>query len=221
MYRPWFTSLPGVEICAVELPGRERRLAEPPIPNIEPLLEAMVPAVQELLAVDNAPYALFGHSMGAIIVFELARRLAAVEARPPSRLFLSSFRAPHLSSGDTNEPGLSDDALIAYLRTLAGTPAELLANREFLELVLPTLRADLALCFTYRLTPGPTLMTSAVVLGGVSDPEVAQHELEGWRRHFGGEFKLSLFPGGHFYLEECRSAVLRLVAEELANLHHP
>jgi medium-chain acyl-[acyl-carrier-protein] hydrolase len=214
VFREWPASVPpSIEVCAVHLPGREGRLLEPPCAALTALVEQLDHAIRPWL---DRPFALFGHSMGALIAFELARRLRVRGDQAPTRLFVSAHRAPELPARGPRLHRLSDAELMLTLRHLHGTPAEVLANVELMRLLLPTLRADCTLCETYEYAPGERLACSIVALGGSSDPGVAVSELEAWRGHTRGSFELRLFPGDHFYLHAGRAALLDFIITRLA-----
>ncbi|HKG20773.1 MAG TPA: alpha/beta fold hydrolase, partial [Blastocatellia bacterium] len=150
-YRPWADRIPrSVELCAVQLPGRGSRLSEPPFDRLVPLVQAIKPIILQLL---DKPFALFGHSMGARIAFELARLLRREENLEPAHLFISGCRAPQLPVEDRAVYGLPDPEFIDELRRLNGTPKEVLENRELMQLMIPLLRADFAVCGTYTYMP--------------------------------------------------------------------
>ena len=198
IYRGW--SISGVEVCPVLLPGRENRASEPPIDNmpemIEPLLAAIRPYTHE-------PYALFGHSMGAGIAFELTRVLE----KPPRVLIVSGARGPQYRANLLPRPDPSDDELLQQLAVLGG-------DRETMEHALPLLRADTRLYRNYRFAPGPPLAVPIAVYGGADDPNVRREDLAAWAELTRGAFVLREFSGGHFYLENDAESVVRAVAAD-------
>ena len=215
LYRGWSAVLPAtVAVCPVQLPGRENRLDEPMFRRLQPLVQAVADGLTPYL---DAPFALFGHSMGALVSFELARELRR-RGRFPASLLVSSFRAPHLPDPDPPIYHLPDPEFIQELVELGGTPPEILANAELMGLVLPRLRADLEVCDTYAYLPESPLACPIAAFGGVEDQEVHRQELEGWREHTSGAFHLRLFPGDHFYVHDTGGALQRAVAGELAHL---
>jgi medium-chain acyl-[acyl-carrier-protein] hydrolase len=211
-YRPWAGALPpDVQLALVQLPGREARLAEPPLTRMRALVDALVPALGPHL---DVPFAFFGHSMGAHVAFETARALRA-EGREPERLVASGNRAPHLPFPRPRIHHLPDDRILAEFQRLGGTPAEVLADRQLMALLLPVLRADLELCETYRFEPGPSLTCPLTVFGGTRDPDVPPAALDAWREHTTGPFARRLFDGGHFFLQEARQQVLAALRDVL------
>src|SRR5258708_6849949 len=138
--------LPGVELCLVQLPGRENRIQETPITRLPVLVQMMADALGPAM---TGQFAFFGHSMGALVAFELARELRRQGRRMPQYLFASGHRGPQLENTSRRLHMLPDDELIQELAEMNGTPAEILDNKEFMQLVLPIFRADLELCETY------------------------------------------------------------------------
>jgi medium-chain acyl-[acyl-carrier-protein] hydrolase len=153
--------------------------------------------------------------MGAVIAFELARQLLR-EGRPmPFHLSVSGRSAPQFGDGGKRLYALPDAELIEELRGLNGTPPELLDHPEVMELMLPLLRADFAVCQKYAHAPGPILPTPITAFGGLQDAGVSRPRLEGWREQTSGAFKVRLLPGDHFFLNTARPALLRALAQEL------
>jgi medium-chain acyl-[acyl-carrier-protein] hydrolase len=212
-FRAWADALPPeVDVCPVQLPGRENRVAEPAFDRAPPLVEALADALEPLLAL---PFALFGHSNGALVGFELARTLR-MRGRPgPAHLFASGRRAPHLPSGRPPTHHLPDAEFLADLQELGGIPPQILEHRELLEVLLPTLRADVAIHETYEFGEQPPLACPITAYGGLADPKVSREQLQAWDRHTAASFVMRLFPGGHFYLQEERAAVLRTLSGDL------
>jgi medium-chain acyl-[acyl-carrier-protein] hydrolase len=215
-YRGWADALPAeVEVCSVQLPGRENRVREPAFERLEPLVEALADAIEEFL---DRPFALFGHSNGALIGFELARTLRARGRPGPVHVFPSGRRAPELPADRPPIHTLSEAEFLKELQELGGIPPQLLEHRELLEMIVPTLRADVAIHETYAFGEQPPLECPATAYGGVADPRVSRAQLEAWARHFAGPFILRMFPGGHFYLQDDRAAVLRMLSGDLLTL---
>jgi medium-chain acyl-[acyl-carrier-protein] hydrolase len=214
MFAPWtVTAGARLEICAVHLPGRESRFAEDAFTSTDTLVPVLVDRLTPHL---DRPYSLFGHSMGALIAFETARELRRRGLPSPVRLFASGFRAPHLPERFPNRRALDDQAFVADLRALAGTPDEVVENEEMLALLLPTLRADVTLCETYVHRAADPLDVPLTVFGGAADPRVSRDELDGWRQHTHAGMELRIFPGHHFFLKSHRAAVVAAVAERLS-----
>lgn len=205
---------PGVEVLAVQYPGRQDRRAEPNIESIPHLADAILPSVRPLA---DRPLAFFGHSMGAVLAYEVAFRLERDGAAPLARLYVSSRRAPscHRSEG----VHLRDDAgLIAELQRLSGTNADLLGNQEMLKMILPAIKSDYRAVETYRDTTDRTVRTPIVAVIGDDDPKVTIDEAKAWAAHGTGTFDLRVFSGGHFYLIEQSRQVIKFIADDLAAL---
>ena len=208
-YRPWVRLAPaGVQIRAVELPGRETRMFDVPFRSMSALIPALVDELQTQL---EPPFALFGHSMGALIAFELARALRRAHKPQPARLFLSAHRAPHLPNRRPPIHDLRGDAFWSALRRLGGTPEEVLAHRDLMELVEPTLRADFELCERYQLANEEPLDIPLTLFGGTEDPSVSEEELLAWQQHTRADVRVKMFPGQHLFLQHSHADVLREV----------
>jgi medium-chain acyl-[acyl-carrier-protein] hydrolase len=214
IYRLWPRELPGgVEVCAVQLPGRESRWREEPFRRVEPLADATTEA---LLGRLERPFAFFGHSMGAILAFEVARRLGRRGLRGPRHLVVSGRSAPRVEIDDPPIRDLPREEFIDAVRRYSGTPEEVLQNRELMELVEPLLRADFSVSETYEYSPDPEpLAVPLTVFGGLRDEEVPPEDLEAWRLETRGPYRKYLIDGGHFFLNDQREEVLRIVAREL------
>lgn len=214
MFVPWAKALPGgVSLRPIQLPGHGERVHEQP-PRI---LEEMVEAVTARLAAADSPFALFGHSLGAVLAYEAAHRLRAGGCPQPVRLFVSGHRAPHLPMRETPIAGLPEAEFTQRLRELSGTPEALLGHPGFLRLLLPALRADFDVSERYRCAERPPLDCPVVAYGGLGDPDVPPRDLAGWVAHTTGPFRVGTFPGGHFYLrpQEAGGALLADLAAEL------
>ena len=215
VYRSWQEAFPaGIEVCGVQLPGREGRVNEAPVTTLAALVPALSDALREWL---DRPFALFGHSMGALIAFELARHLQMSGGPVPAVLFASAHHAPHLPRGTARLATLPDPALMEQVRAMGGTPQELLDNRELLELILPVLRADFSMCESYAYQDGPRLALPIEVFGGLDDRTVTHGELTPWSAHTGSRFRIRMLPGNHFFIHAARPLLLRYVAEGLAH----
>lgn len=212
-YWPWIAELkPEIEILALQLPGRESRWGEPAYSQMAPLICRLADDLEPLLV---PPFALFGHSMGALIAFELARELKRRGKPSPERLIVSAARAPQIPDPDKPLHGRTDSELLSELRRLHGIPRELLDHAELLQVLLPTLRVDLKLCETYVYSSEPPLGCSISAFGGDRDSKVALDFLDAWRYHTEKDFRLKIFPGDHFYLKPARKELLDAVRRDL------
>lgn len=212
-YRTWHTGLgPEVEVCAVQPPGRESRFREPPYRRLVDLADAVADAIAPET---DRPYALFGHSMGAWVAFEVARRLDGRRAGPAC-LIVSGRRSPQSEAEAPPIHQLPDDAFIEELmQRFGGIPDAILRDRSVLDLFLPTLRADMEAVETYEYVPGSVLSCPVWAVAGARDPWVSRATLEAWRVETTGRFEVRTFPGGHFYLVEAQGELLALITQAL------
>ena len=164
----------------------------------------------------NRPVALFGHSMGAAVAYEFARQLSRTTADRPAHLFVSGFRAPHIPDQDPPISELPDAQLLQRVASLNGFEPAILGNAEFVRLILPTLRADIELCDTYRPSAGLPLDCPISAFGGRDDHRTPAAHVAAWRAHTTGRFRLRFFPGDHFFITSARDEVLRVITGELA-----
>src|SRR5258707_4225829 len=220
IFRTWHEYLPQeVEICPVQLPGREGRLLEQPFSHLPALIETLASALTPFL---DRPYAFFGHSMGALVSFELVRHLRRLESQAlPVRLFVSGRRAPHIPDLDPPVSSLSEAEFIEELRRLKGTPEEILRNEELLRLLLPIILADFNLCETHTYTPDSPLPCPITAFGGLYDTEVTRQMLAAWREQTCSSFKLRFFDGDHFFLHKERKELLAALMQDLFTLFRP
>jgi surfactin synthase thioesterase subunit/glycosyltransferase involved in cell wall biosynthesis len=213
LFHRWQEYMPeGVAVCPVRLPGRESRASERPFTAIGPLVTALADAIAPHTA---RPFALFGHSMGAGIAFELARELRRRGQPLPLCLMVSGARAPQYRLGWTVPPEPGDDELLAQLRRLEGIPREALEDPGVLRIILPALRADTALYRGYVYTGEEPQACPIRAYGGECDPNVGRELLEAWARQTTAAFSLAMFPGGHFYLQSVEPALLEAIAAAL------
>jgi medium-chain acyl-[acyl-carrier-protein] hydrolase len=201
----------AVEVCAVELPGRKRRSAEPPFVRMGPLVDELESVMQRYF---DTPFALFGTCTGALVAFELARRLAA-SGYEPAHLFVACSRAPQLPYPDRLRHALPDEELVGELGRMGGTSPEIIGHPELLALLLPTLRADFELAETYAYAPGPTLTVPISAFAGRDDPLVAAEQVEAWREQTASDFSFDVVPGDHHLVESQPGPLLALMADGL------
>jgi medium-chain acyl-[acyl-carrier-protein] hydrolase len=215
-FRTWCDRIPAtVELCSVELPGRGTRLQEPLFTRLTPLVEAIAPALLPYL---DKPFAFFGHSMGAMICFELTRLLRLEYNIIPVHLFVSGRRAPQIPNQKPPIHALPEALFIEELRRLNGTPEAVLENRELMELVLPILRADFAIVETYTYINEPALECPITVFGGLQDREVERENLEAWQEQTRAAFALQMFPGDHFFLNSAQAMLLESLGRSLGSI---
>lgn len=200
---------PSVEVLAVQYPGRQDRRADKLIDKIWELADRIFEALQSWV---DRPLAFFGHSMGAVVAFEVARRLEQKTNTTLIVLFASGRRAPsyHRNEGVHLR---DDDGLVAELKRLNGTDTKLLGDEELLRMILPAVRSDYKAIETYLPPPGPGLNCPVTVFVGDSDPKTTIDEASAWRRHSIGIFDMRVFSGGHFYLVFHQEAIIEAISE--------
>lgn len=214
MYRDWrLPTAPGVEVWAVQPPGREKRWSEPPVRRLGPFVDAVA---AELSRLTDRPYALFGHSMGALAAFEVARALRRAGLDQPRHLFLSAHRSADLPARREPMSPLPAAPFAARLAAMAGPLRQSVQDAELLALMEPTLRADFEVCETYRYRPERPLDTALTCLVADDDPEVDVDEVADWWRHSTGAFDLHTFTGGHLFIRDHTSEVLAVIGSALA-----
>ncbi|WP_042389076.1 thioesterase II family protein [Streptacidiphilus melanogenes] len=204
---------PGIEVLAVQYPGRQDRRSEPSIGTVAELADQVYRALGPL---DDKPLALFGHSMGAVLGFELARRMEA-DGRRAAVLFASGRRGPATHRAESVHKR-DDDGLVSELKSLSGTNTALLGDEEILRMILPAIRNDYRAVETYERPAGGPLTSQIVVLIGDDDPKSTVEEAKAWAEETTGGFSLRVFPGGHFYLATQQKAVLGEISDRLGAL---
>ena len=213
VFRSWPNKLPAeIDVCPIQLPGRESRRLEIPLERIEPLVQALA---LDLLPLLNVPFAFFGHSMGALVSFELARELRRTSRPMPIHLFASGHRAPQLPDPDPPIHNLPESELLEELAQLNGTHKDVLANLELMRFFLPVMRSDAALCETYRYAVEGPLMCPFSIYGGVDDPKVTREELLAWQQQTTGTVDFQMFPGDHFYFSREDGSLTGKLSESL------
>ncbi len=187
-------------------------MAERPFTRLGPLVEALAAALRPYF---DVPFAFFGHSMGAVIGFELARRLRGERLEGPAHLFVAGRRAPQIHDGGPFDFNLPEAEFIEELRRLNGTPREVLEHPELMQLVLPLLRADFEAIQTYDYAAAAPLDCPITAFGGTDDKDISRADLEAWREHTRSSFALRMFDGDHFFLHTAETPLLRTLSEYL------
>lgn len=206
---------PGIEVQAIQYPGRQDRRREPCLNRIADLAEEIYQALNGVPG-PGGPVAYFGHSMGAVLAFEVTRLFEARGGASPALLFASGRRAPS-QHRDESVHQRDDAGIAAEMRALGGTDSRLLGDPELLEMVLPAVRGDYRAIETYRCEPADaTVSVPVVILTGDNDPRTTLDEARAWQRHTTAGADLKVFPGGHFYLEKAAERVTAEIRDRLS-----
>jgi surfactin synthase thioesterase subunit len=211
LFHGWKTELPGIDVRAMELPGRGTRRGDPLVRRVGPLVEA---AVARITADGDGPFALFGHSFGGMIAFETARALVRGEHRTPRAVFLSALSAAHLPKARRPIWNLPDAEFVAEIRRYGGTPEEVLADPDLAALFLTAVRADFEAFDTYRYEPGPLPGCPVVVFGGTDDDRVGPVQLQAWHDIL-PDVRVHMLPGDHFYVRTARRPLTQAIGQSL------
>lgn len=210
----WAELLPrDIEVAAVNLPGRGRRLAESPFTSLVPLAAALARSIASL---GDLPFAFFGHSMGARIAFETSRQMDQDYRLRPRHLFVSGALAPHIPYPHLLHE-MPDDRFLEEVGKLGGVPAEVFENADLMELILPTLRADFRVAETYSLSPDSPLTCPITAFGGDTDSLAQSNDIAEWKRHTTHKFDMRMYQGGHFFLDSALPDMLDVIVRELAS----
>jgi medium-chain acyl-[acyl-carrier-protein] hydrolase len=213
IFRTWPAGLPAhVEVIAIQLPGRESRIKEQPYTRLDQLIQTFAHVLLPLL---DTPFMVFGHSMGALIGFELARYLRDEYGYVPACLFVSGQAAPQLPPSASPTHALQEPAFLERIRRLNGTPDEVFQQAELLQLVLPVLRADLTVCETYIYRPAAPLNCPISAFGGLEDATVSHGALSAWCEQTSRSFTLRMLPGNHFFLRGASNLLLQAISDDL------
>jgi medium-chain acyl-[acyl-carrier-protein] hydrolase len=219
VYNSWIEELPEtIEVCPVQLPGRENLRTRAPYSRLSPLIDELANVLGGYL---NIPFAFYGHSMGALISFELIRRLRQQHLPQPSHLFVSSHRAPQLADRTSSLHELPDSEFLSKVQELQGITEAVLGNSELIEIFAPLLRADFSLCESYVYCEAAPLECAITCFGGTDDKRISTTELDAWRAQTTSRFKLRLFPGNHFFLQDSRQLLLRVISQDLKDALRP
>ncbi|MFT7463792.1 MAG: medium-chain acyl-[acyl-carrier-protein] hydrolase [Pseudohongiellaceae bacterium] len=217
VFRPWQAALgESIEVLALQSPGRETRLRERPFDNMQGLVAAMHEAL--LPRLDERPFAIFGHSVGALEAWELTRLLVEAGGPQPVHLFVGGARAPLCEPPEKLLYNLSRAELLVELGRLNGTPQAVLENDEVMDLFLPMIRADFTITDCYRREDAQPLPVPLTLFTGHDDPEVPEHKLAAWGAFGPAGFARHDLPGDHFFLHSEEQRLLAVISETLAEV---
>ena len=214
VFNQWISKLPGeIEAWVAHYPGRGSRHREAPIRRLTMLAEKFC---QAILPLSEKPFAFFGHSLGGLVAFELARQLQQEKSLRPEILFVSASGAPHLAGSHPPTHGYSDSEFMTSLREWNGIPSELTHQPDVMQLLLPILRADFEAVesYTYHSNVSP-LHVPIAAFGGSEDSHVSQERIEGWALHTDAGFQSQYFAGDHFFIKSCGEVIAALIAAKL------
>lgn len=213
-FRTWLNKFPdNIGVFPIQIPGRENRIAESAITQLDHLItllaHAIIPYIQDF------PFAFFGHSMGALIAFELARELRKNYRLLPLHLFISSHNAPQYQDQSSHIHNLSDSEFLESVRKLNGIPPDILRDPELIDLLLPIFRADFTLCESYEYATAPPLECSISAFGGLKDPEISYEGLYAWQEQTSVEFNINWYSGNHFFLQDHSDTLLETISVQI------
>ena len=200
------------EAWVAHYPGRGSRFNEAPIRELADLVERIHQALQPLL---DIPFAFFGHSLGGLVAFELARTLHQNHLPQPITLFVSACGAPHIPDPHPAIHDLPDAEFLTSLKELNGIPSEVLHQPDAMQVLLPILRADFELIETYRFTTVSLLNSPIIAFGGLDDNRVSRERLEGWALHTNSRFESHYFPGDHFFINSEKESITESITKEI------
>lgn len=213
VFREWQRHLgPEIDVCLVHLPGRARRLSERPYTQVRPLVEDVAGAIRTEI---RGPFAFYGHSMGGLISFELARELRRRNAALPMHLFISGCWAPSVANMHPPAFNLPEQELIAELKKLNGTPKEFFENPDLRQAILPMMRADFEITDMYEYLAEPPLACGINVYGGTQDERVRPQDLTQWKLETSADCKIQLFSGDHFFIHNNKTEFIPALRQDL------
>lgn len=214
----WRKYVPAwIDLCAIELPGRARRIDEPQPRDVDAVVAEFLDNSRDLL---DLPYAVFGHSLGGLLAYQITRTVEETGRPALVRLYVSATRPPADEATAPRRHQLGDRELAAHLRDIGGTPAEVLEDEALLSLVLPIIRSDLRLGETYRHTWTQPQRTPITAFAGIDDPVVSPHQAAGWLAYSDGGVAVRELPGDHFFLDEKAREIVATIAADLTVAVH-
>lgn len=214
MFRPWLPLVGSdVELALAHLPGRESRWGEPALQSLDQVVAPLVDAMADQV---RRPFALFGHSLGALVAFEVARALRFRFGVEPRHFIASAHRAPHTPLRHARLAHLPDGEFVAEVNARhGGIPEAVASNKELMDLMLPSLRADYRVFEDYLYREQPPLSCPITAFGGLADPHVTPEDIAAWQVQTTGPFTRQMFDGGHFFVNDLRSQAVSAVMDAL------
>lgn len=212
-FRQWSKDLiHGVELVAIQLPGREERFNEPLLSNISQVVDNLCWNFYNYL---DKPFIFFGHSIGSLIAFEFARALHKKGMLQPKHLIVSGFKAPQVSFKKQSIHNLPNEKFITELKKYNGIPDYIIDNKELISIFIPTIRADFCIFETYKYTNEEPLISHITALGGVNDDTFNRNDLLGWKEQTKSSFNCHLLPGNHFFINSSYEEVIKIINDIL------
>lgn len=216
VFREWQRHLgPEIDVCLVHLPGRARRTSERPYTRVRPLVEDVADVIHTQI---HGPFAFYGHSMGALISFELAGELRRRSSALPIHLFLSACWAPSVVHMHPPTFNLPDQELIAELKKLNGTPKEFFEHPDLQQAIMPMMRADFEITDMYEYLAEPPLACGISVYGGAQDGRVHPQDLTPWKLETSADCKIQLFSGDHFFIHSNKAEFIQVLRQDLLQI---
>lgn len=214
VFRNWSDYLPDfIDICPIQLPGREDRILESAIKDMDELVDILKKEIHDYL---DLPYIIFGHSLGARIGFELTRSLINEYGIKPLQLIVAGSRAPEIPEPNPLHH-LPDDKFIKELKRFSGTPEEVLDNKDLMGIFIPSLRADFSIDETWIFLEDEPLEIPITAFYGTDDPEASKKEISGWENHTSSDFELIPVKGEHFFINDEQDSFLKLLSDNIKN----
>jgi medium-chain acyl-[acyl-carrier-protein] hydrolase len=218
-FRIWQQHFPlDIDLCLVHLPGRGKRTGEQMFTRLTLLVQTLADLITRE---PQPPYALFGHSMGALISFELARELRRRGFAAPQRLLVSGHAAPNLHSRKSPIFNLPEESFIAEVRKFGGTAKELLDNPEAMKLFCSVLRADFEMIDTYEYRVEEPLSCPITAYGALQDTDAPVESLHVWQEHTSASCKVRMFPGDHFFIHSLDIGFVDVFQRDVLDTAHP
>lgn len=212
VFREWVKLAPeSLEVCPMEFPGHGARFGQPLLSSVQEIVEHVIPSVALLM---DRPVAIFGHSMGGLVAYELCREIIRRGLPRPVHLFVSASPDPRLPRSGPSASQASDDVLIRRLGEMGGTPPAVLESEELMDLMLPIIRADFGALENFRHQDGPILSVPMTVIGGIGDTLVPSGNLEGWQA-LADSVSTVYVPGQHFFIHDSQQRVVDIVVRKV------